>query len=75
MLWRPLQACVTAVFSPLSIPIDAQPLPPQIYNTNKLTLSLVGPQLKGDICALAAKGDLTFAATGGTIVVCKRVQK
>eukprot|EP00198_Chlamydomonas_reinhardtii_P009303 XP_001698640.1 predicted protein [Chlamydomonas reinhardtii] len=34
----------------------------QVYNCNKLTLSLVGPQLPGDIRCLAAKGDLTFAA-------------
>ncbi|GFR50668.1 hypothetical protein Agub_g12918, partial [Astrephomene gubernaculifera] len=47
----------------------------QVYNTTKLTLSLVGPQLPGDIRALACKNDLTFAAIGGDIVECKRVHR
>lgn len=47
----------------------------QIYNTSKLTLALVGPQLKHEICALACQGDLTFAAVGSRIVVCKRVER
>lgn len=32
-------------------------------------------QLKGNIRALAAKGDLTFAAVGRDIVECKRVHR
>lgn len=33
------------------------------------------PQLKHSICALACKGDLTFAAVRGTIVECRRVHR
>ncbi|KAG2482597.1 hypothetical protein HYH03_018481 [Edaphochlamys debaryana] len=47
----------------------------QVYNTTKLLLSLVGPQLPGDVRALAVKGDLTFAAVGGDIIECKRVHR
>lgn len=47
----------------------------QVYNTEKLRLVLVGPQLTHAIGALAAKGDLTFAACRGTIVECKRVHR
>lgn len=32
-------------------------------------------QLKHDICALACKGDLTFAAVRGTIVECRRMHR
>jgi len=47
----------------------------QVYNAANLRLVLVGPQLKHGISALACKGDLTFAATGGSIVECKRVHR
>ncbi|PNH10160.1 WD repeat domain-containing protein [Tetrabaena socialis] len=47
----------------------------QIYNYTKLTLSLVGPQLHGDVRALACKDDLTFAAVGGDVVESKRLHR
>eukprot|EP00227_Mantoniella_beaufortii_P021354 CAMPEP_0197584758 /NCGR_PEP_ID=MMETSP1326-20131121/7269_1 /TAXON_ID=1155430 /ORGANISM="Genus nov. species nov., Strain RCC2288" /LENGTH=564 /DNA_ID=CAMNT_0043149171 /DNA_START=207 /DNA_END=1898 /DNA_ORIENTATION=+ len=49
----------------------------QIYNCDKLRLVMVGPQFAGssDISALAAKGDLTFAAVGRDIVVCRRAHR
>ncbi|KAL6759017.1 WD40 repeat-like protein [Haematococcus lacustris] len=47
----------------------------QVYNCGKLTLVLVGPQLPGTIRALAAKGDITLAAVGNSIIVCKRVHR
>lgn len=47
----------------------------QIYNTAKLTLVMVGPQLRHTVTALAVKGDLTFAATGAVIEECKRMHK
>jgi U3 small nucleolar RNA-associated protein 21 len=49
--------------------------PAQIYNTAKLTLVMVGPQLSHAVTALAVKGDLTFAATGPVIEECRRVHK
>ncbi|WIA17803.1 hypothetical protein OEZ85_009315 [Tetradesmus obliquus] len=45
----------------------------QIYNTSKLTLVMVGPQLPRAVVALATKGDLTFAATGAAIHEAKRM--
>ncbi|KAF6265106.1 WD40 repeat-like protein [Scenedesmus sp. NREL 46B-D3] len=45
----------------------------QVYNTSKLTLVMVGPQLPRAVVALAAKGDLTFAATGAAIHEAKRM--
>ncbi|KAI8469981.1 MAG: WD40-repeat-containing domain protein [Monoraphidium minutum] len=49
----------------------------QVYNTAKLTLVMVGPQLAHSVTALAVKGDLTFAATGGggAIEECRRMHK
>ncbi|GIL66695.1 hypothetical protein Vafri_20180 [Volvox africanus] len=47
----------------------------QVYNCAKLTLSLVGPQLSGDIRALACANNLTFAAVGCDIVECKRLHR
>ncbi|GLC36521.1 hypothetical protein PLESTM_000455900 [Pleodorina starrii] len=47
----------------------------QVYNCTKLTLSLVGPQLSGDIRALACTSDLTFAAVGNDLVECKRLHR
>ncbi|GBF88408.1 hypothetical protein Rsub_01120 [Raphidocelis subcapitata] len=47
----------------------------QIYNTAKLTLVMVGPQLSRAVTALAVKGDLTFAATGAAIEECRRAHK
>ncbi|GFH06095.1 NFX1-type zinc finger-containing protein 1, partial [Haematococcus lacustris] len=47
----------------------------QVYDCGKLTLVLVGPQLPGTIRALAAKGDITLAAVGNSIIVCKRVHR
>ena len=46
----------------------------QIYNCDKLRLVMVGPQFGDapDIRALAAKGDLTFAAVGRDVAVCRR---
>eukprot|EP00879_Flechtneria_rotunda_P017827 GHRR01018686.1.p1 GENE.GHRR01018686.1~~GHRR01018686.1.p1 ORF type:complete len:180 (+),score=43.21 GHRR01018686.1:612-1151(+) len=44
----------------------------QIYNTAKLTLVMIGPQLPHTVNALACKGDLTFAATGAIIHEAKR---
>eukprot|EP00879_Flechtneria_rotunda_P029644 GHRR01032076.1.p1 GENE.GHRR01032076.1~~GHRR01032076.1.p1 ORF type:complete len:188 (+),score=71.35 GHRR01032076.1:941-1504(+) len=46
--------------------------PLQIYNTAKLTLVMIGPQLPHTVNALACKGDLTFAATGAIIHEAKR---
>jgi U3 small nucleolar RNA-associated protein 21 len=43
-----------------------------VYNTAKLTLVMVGPQLPHSVTALAAKGDVTFAAAGGVIHEAKR---
>ncbi|KAG1664468.1 hypothetical protein FOA52_006314 [Chlamydomonas sp. UWO 241] len=47
----------------------------QVYNCAKLSLVLVGPQLRGDIRALAAKKDFTYAGVGCDIVACKRVHR
>jgi hypothetical protein len=47
----------------------------QIFNTAKLTLVMVGPQLSRAVTALAVKGDLTFAATGANIEECRRAHK
>ena len=47
----------------------------QVYNCERLRLSLVGPQGDADITALAVKGDLTFAAHGRDIVVCRRTRR
>ena len=47
----------------------------QIYNAANLRLALVGPQFRNGINALACKRDLTFAATGGTIIECQRVHR
>ncbi|CAK0785298.1 hypothetical protein CVIRNUC_008505 [Coccomyxa viridis] len=47
----------------------------QIYNCSQLRLTLVGPQLAHNIEALASKGDLTFAAVGTRIAVCKRAHR
>ncbi|GLI63849.1 hypothetical protein VaNZ11_006952 [Volvox africanus] len=47
----------------------------QVYNCTKLSLSLVGPQLSGDIRGLACASDLTFAAVGSDIVECKRLHR
>lgn len=47
----------------------------QVYNTAKLTLVTVGPQLSHDVTALACKGDLTFAATGSSIEESKRMHR
>ena len=47
----------------------------QIYNCDKLRLVLVGPQLRSEIRALAAKNDLTFAGVGNDIVVCRRAHR
>lgn len=47
----------------------------QIYNTAKLTLVMVGPQLQRAVTALAVKGDITYAATGALIEECKRMHK
>ncbi|KFM26597.1 putative WD repeat-containing protein [Auxenochlorella protothecoides] len=46
----------------------------QIYNTAKLTVVLIGPQLPRSITALACAGDVTLAALeGGDIVETRRV--
>jgi len=50
-------------------------LPLQIYNCEKLTLALVGPQLRHTIRCLAVKGDLTLAATGPDIVESRRTHR
>ncbi|ACO69869.1 predicted protein [Micromonas commoda] len=47
----------------------------QVYNCERLRLVLVGPQGDADITALAVKGDLTFAAHGRDIVVCRRTHR
>tara|TARA_B100001142_G_C14201617_1_gene604051 strand:+ start:168 stop:986 length:819 start_codon:yes stop_codon:yes gene_type:complete len=47
----------------------------QIYNCDKLRLALVGPQFDGEIVALAVRNDLTFAAVGRDIHVCRRAHK
>lgn len=47
----------------------------QIYDCANLQLKLVGPQLRSSIRALGCSGELTFAAVGSDIVVCKRVKK
>ncbi len=47
----------------------------QLYNGAKLSLVGVGPQLDREVCALATKGDLTFAAAGNTIQECRRFQR
>lgn len=54
---------------------SSPPTHTQVYNTAKLTLVMVGPQLARSVCALAVKGDLTFAATGALIEECKRMHK
>ncbi|KAJ0049625.1 hypothetical protein Pint_16795 [Pistacia integerrima] len=47
----------------------------QIYNCAKLTLVLVGPQLRKKIRALASYRDYTFAAYGNDIAVVKRAHQ
>ena len=47
----------------------------QIYNCEKLTLALVGPQLRHTIRCLAVKGDLILAATGLDIVESRRMHR
>ncbi|GAX75096.1 hypothetical protein CEUSTIGMA_g2540.t1 [Chlamydomonas eustigma] len=47
----------------------------QVYNCAKLTLVLVGPQLRGDISALACKKDFTYAAVGHDVVACRRMHR
>jgi hypothetical protein len=53
----------------------ASPLASQIYNCEKLTLVLVGPQLRHTIRCVAVKGDLTLAATGVDIVESRRTHR
>ncbi len=45
----------------------------QVYNTAKLTLVMVGPQLPRAVCALACKKDVTFAAAGNAIHEARRM--
>lgn len=46
----------------------------QIYDCDKLGLLFVSPQTELPISALAADGDLTYAATGKDILVFKRAK-
>ena len=66
----------TQLLSHLNLSANIPDQPPlistQVYNSAKLTLVLVGPQMKDTIRALATKKDLTLSAVGPDIIACKR---
>jgi hypothetical protein len=68
-----VRVCVFVLQAPNHSPCCRAPVATtQVYNTGKLTLVMVGPQLPRSVTALACKGDITFAAAGGVIHEAKR---